>query len=195
MTRLGEARLTVPEAAFVTGVAERDIDREIDAKVIRSSGPKRTRALSGEALVYIKAMAPIRTELAPALRKRMCVAVVAAVSKGERVAKFDTFQIEVKAIQDEILEGFTGLERLKKTFIDTKPSILGGEPILKGTRIPVRIVADLMKKKGATKKAVSEELDLTSEQIDAAVTFDRITPRRGRPPIKRRKVTVHVPAD
>lgn len=194
LTRLADAKLTVPEAALVTGVPARDIDREIDSKVIRSSGAKGSRALSGGALVYIKAIGPIRSELAPALRRRMCIAVVAAVAKGQKVAKIDTLQVEVKAIEDEIIEEYAELETLKRTFVESKPSILGGEPILKGTRIPVRIVADLVKK-GVSKREIRDDLDLSSDQIEAAVTFDRVTPRRGRPPIKRRKVTQHVPAD
>ncbi|KAF0180258.1 MAG: Uncharacterized protein FD124_1152 [Alphaproteobacteria bacterium] len=194
MSRPAETKLTVPEAEFVTGMLARDIDREIDAKVIRSSGPKKSRALSVDTLVYIKAVAPFRTELAPTFRKRMSNAVASAVAKGERVAKIDTFQVEIKALRDEILGEYADLERLRKTFIESKPAILGGEYILKGTRIPVRIVADLIKN-GATKRDIRSELELTTEQINAAVTFDRVTPRRGRPPIKRRKVTKHVSAD
>lgn len=186
--------MTVPEAAFVTGVPAQDIDREIDAKVIRSSGTKGSRALSGGALVYIMAIVPLRTELAPSFRRRMCAAVVSAVTKGQDVAKVETLKVEIKAIQEAMLREFSELETLKKTFIESNPSILAGEPILRGTRIPVRLVADLVKK-GTSRKEIGSDLELSSKQIDAAVTFDRITPRRGRPPIKRRKVTQHVPAD
>lgn len=194
MTLLTQTKLSIAEAAFVTGVSAKDIDREIDAKVIRSSGPRGARALSGDALVYIKALGHMRTELKPALRKRMWRAVVTAVAKGEPVAKVDRLQVEIKEIRNEILHGSKQLDQLKRNYIEMRPSVLGGEPVLRGTRIPIRVVADLVRK-GASIKEIKGELGLSSAQIDASVKYDQVTPRRGRPPMKRRKVKQHVPAD
>lgn len=182
------------EAAYVTKVSVKDIDREIDAKVLRPSGPKGARALKRGDLVYLKAIGPIRADLTPGLRRRVCLAVETAVAKRQKVAKVETLEVPVKEIEAEILEEFAGLEELRRTMIESRPAVLGGEPVLKGTRIPVRVVAELVKK-GATAKDLKDEFDVTPAQMRAAVLFDRITPRRGRPPQARRKTIVHVPAD
>ncbi|MGH6951385.1 MAG: DUF433 domain-containing protein [Vitreimonas sp.] len=78
--------------------------------------------------------------------------------------------------------------------IEIRREILGGEPVLKGTRIPVRVVADLVKK-GASAKDLEDEFDVTPAQTRAAVLFDQITPRQGRPPMRRRNTIVHAPPD
>ena len=60
--------------------------------------------------------------------------------------------------------------------IETRPDILAGEPVLKGTRMPARHVADMLRQ-GATVDEIVEEFDLTPEQVSAAEVFDR-TDRR-----------------
>jgi uncharacterized protein (DUF433 family) len=79
------------------------------------------------------------------------------------------------------------LKRAKRKVIERRPGVLAGEPVVKGTRIPARLIAELVRQ-GVSRAKLRSEYDLTREQIDAAVLFDRVTPRRGRPPVRR----VHV---
>jgi uncharacterized protein (DUF433 family) len=81
-----------------------------------------------------------------------------------------------------------------KTLIESRPGVLAGEPVLKGTRISARLIADFVHQ-GVSRATIRREYDLTNEQIEAAVLFDRVTPRRGRPPVRRLHVKKHVPAD
>jgi len=50
-------------------------------------------------------------------------------------------------------------------------------------------------RQGVSRGTIHREYDLRHEQIAAAVLFDRVTPRRGRPPVRRLHVKKHVPAD
>ena len=70
--------------------------------------------------------------------------------------------------------------RSKHDCIESRKDILGGEPLIKGTRIAARHVADLVKQ-GAEHAELRDDLDLTDAQIDAAVVFDLTSPKRGRP--------------
>ncbi len=146
MSKLLDATLTVPEAAYVAGVSERAVNHEIDARILRPRGRKHRRAVHGPDLLYLGA------------------------------------------------ENLAALERAKRDVIESRPGVLAGEPVLKGTRIPARLVADLVRQ-GTSRAKLRSEYDLTREQIDAAVLFDRVTPRRGRPPVRRLHVKKHVPAD
>jgi uncharacterized protein (DUF433 family) len=62
--------------------------------------------------------------------------------------------------------------------------VLAGEPVVKGTRIPARLIADLVRQ-GVSRAKIRGEYDLSREQIEAAILFDRVTPRRVRPPVRR----------
>jgi len=82
------------------------------------------------------------------------------------------------------------LKRAKRKVIESRPGVLAGEPVVKGTRIPVRLIAELVRQ-GASRAKLRSEYDLTRDQIEAAVLFDRVTPRRGRPPVRRLHVKTY----
>jgi len=56
------------------------------------------------------------------------------------------------------------------------------------------LVADLVRQ-DVSRATLRSEYDLTREQTEAALLFDRVTPRRGRPPVRRLHVKKHVLAD
>jgi uncharacterized protein (DUF433 family) len=182
--RLAAAKLTVPEAAFVAGVSERAIHHEIDARVLRPIGPAERRTISGDDLLYLAAVRGVREHLAPLLRRRLRDAVSTAARNHQRVAKVAAFEVPLRPIEAEIIPVLAKLESVRSKHVASDPKVLAGEPVLRGTRIAARLVADLIKR-GISHEQIAEEYDLTAEQIEAAVLFDRVTPRRGRPPRRR----------
>ncbi|MFA4845452.1 MAG: DUF433 domain-containing protein [Patescibacteria group bacterium] len=50
------------------------------------------------------------------------------------------------------------------------PAILGGKPVIKGTRIPVVLVVDELSA-GTSQEEIMQEYDLTREQIQAALRY------------------------
>lgn len=189
---LGDATLSVPEAAFVAGISERTINHEIDEGIIHSGMRVKVRTVRGGDLLYLIAVKTFRRSISPNLRRQFHEAIVEA-SKGRRqTAQIDTIHIPLASLEAELLSSFQTLERVKGTLIESRPDALGGEPVLTGTRVAARHIADLLKQ-GATKEELAEDYDLTLEQIEAAAIFDRVTPRRGRPPVRKTR-TEHVPA-
>jgi uncharacterized protein (DUF433 family) len=194
MVKFAQASLTVPEAAYVAGVSERVVNREIDAQVVRTHGRKKARALSGADVLYLGAVRDIRRHMTPKLRKQMREAIAAAVRAEKSVAKIAALEVKIDSIRDEVLKNFGTLERIKRDYIESRPAVFAGAPCIKERRIPVRHVADIMRQ-GGTLKEMQDEYNLTPEEVEAAVIFDRVTPKRGRPPIRKTNVKIHVPAD
>ena len=194
MTKLLNAAVTVPEAAYVAGVTERAVNHEIDAHIVRVRGRKDRRAVGGADLVYLGAVREIRDQMTPALRRRMRAAIATAVAKSQPVAKVAAFEVKISPLERTARKNLAALERAKRDMIESRPGVLAGEPVVKGTRIPARLIADLVRQ-GVSRRTIRNEYDLTRQQIDAAILFDRVTPRRGRPPIRRLHVKKHVPAD
>jgi uncharacterized protein (DUF433 family) len=194
MTKLLEATLTVPEAAYVAGVTERAVNHEIDARILHARGRRDRRAISGADLVYLGAVRDIRHQMAPALRRRMRAAIVTAVAQSRPVAKVASFEVKISPLRQTARRNLAALERAKRDMIESRPAVLAGEPVIKGTRMPARLIADLVRQR-VSRGTIRREYDLTHEQIEAAVLFDRVTPRRGRPPVRRLHVKKHVPAD
>jgi uncharacterized protein (DUF433 family) len=190
MTSLAKARLTVPEAAFVVGIPAKTINREIDVKIITASGAE--RKLRGFDLLYLAAIKDVRNQIGPALRKSFRRAISDAAAAGRPEVKCHHFVFDLDDLRKELVAGFEQLERTMEQHIEERGDVLGGEPVLKGTRIAVRHVADLVRQ-GATFEEIREDYDLASEQIEAALVYDRTRPKRGRP-LARRSRTSQVSA-
>ncbi len=181
MSALREAFLTVPEAAFLARVSPRLVQHEIDERIVASRMSGGRRSISGVDILYLSAVRRVHGQMAPRLRRQVRNAIVHSAAQNEATASFDIFfRVSLAALENDVLEGFKTLERIKREFIESRPEVLGGEPVLRGTRLSVRLIADLVRQ-GASADELAEDYDLTPEQIDAAVTFDRVTPRRGRP--------------
>ncbi len=55
-------------------------------------------------------------------------------------------------------------------WIEINPEICGGKPVIKGTRIPVKIILELFAN-GWDIEEIKEEYELTEEQIKEAIEF------------------------
>jgi len=54
--------------------------------------------------------------------------------------------------------------------IEVDPEIAGGKPVIKGTRITVKLILELLAN-GWSIEDIKEEYDLTEEQIKAAIKY------------------------
>ncbi len=71
--------------------------------------------------------------------------------------------------------------RLREQWIETDPNIKGGEPVIRGTRIGVRAVAQRIED-GDTIQTLAEDYPYVPvEAFQTAYTYAKAHPRRGRP--------------
>jgi len=192
MTQLAQSRLTVKEAAFVTGLGERVVNHEIDARIIPSQMSGGDRRIRGVDVLYLSAIRNVRGALGRPFRRRLRNAIAHAAAENAREATVEHFHVLLQDLEAGLLGAFRELQAARNDHIDSKADVLCGEPVIKGTRIAARHVADLVKS-GASTAEIREDFDLTDDQIRSAVVFDQVTPKRGRP-TSRRQRTVHVPA-
>lgn len=183
-TPRSDLSLTVPEAAFVTGHSVRSVNHEIDAGII-AARDRPARAIHHPDLIYLGAVRDIRTDLGLDLRQRLHEAITAALGDRRCAAQVGHLRVALDAVEDEVSGKLRVLHRLRAQEIEQRADILAGEPVLAGTRIPARHVADMIRR-GTSTTDVANEFDLTPAQMAAAMLFDRVSPRQGRPPRKAR---------
>jgi len=56
-------------------------------------------------------------------------------------------------------------------WIEINPEVCGGKPVIRGTRIPVKIILELLANGWTIVEDIKEEYDLTEEQIKDAIRF------------------------
>jgi uncharacterized protein (DUF433 family) len=185
---MADKKYTAAEASALTTLPIRTVRRLMDRRLVR---PRRQRAgrsvqrvLSRGQLVYLRLEAEGLSLLPIAARRKIAKQIeidpeidVVSVSEGRAV------QIHVKNFREELDERLKRLARAE-SFVVEDPEIMRGTPVYRGTRIPVDLVADMLKQ-GAT---VEEILDgypgLDREKVELAPLYVQAFPHRGRPPVR-----------
>ena len=179
-----QMRYTPAEASALTNLPIRTVRRLMDRRLIcpvrRRSGGSVQRLLSWEQLVFLRLEAeglsllpvPARRKIAKQIENDAGIDMV-PISGGALV-------VQVKTVRNELYERLKKLKRAESLIVED-PEIMRAAPIYRGTRVPVGLVADMLKQ-GAT---VEEILDgypaLDRERIELAPLYLRAFPRRGRP--------------
>jgi uncharacterized protein (DUF433 family) len=68
--------------------------------------------------------------------------------------------------------------RLRDRYVERNPAIMGGEPVIRGTRVPVRTVAGLIEQ-GESREVMRQDYPQVPEEAYAvAVRWTQENPRR-----------------
>src|SRR4051794_15514761 len=164
---------TPTEAAVLTGLPLKAVNNAIDRKTIGTvageDAGRPTRLLDARALVSLTLEKRLADRLAPELRRQVFDALAAS---PRRVVSLEggLLKIDLREPRRELAMSLRELRRVRRLVV-SDPEIMGGEPVFRGTRIPVHLIADLAAQ-GATK---AELLDgyprLTAEMIRLAPVY------------------------
>lgn len=178
---------TVAEVAYVADLDSKAVNNEFEQDILESVDSE--RLVSRPSLLYVVAVKPFRTQIATEVRRVLHQRFVDAVATGAAVVELGYFRIPIDRIEADVGPRLALVNRLRDA-IHVAPGVGGGEPVLAGTRIKPRLVADMVRA-GTPKDELSTEYGLSGEQVELALLFDALYPRRGRPPAARRNLKVH----
>lgn len=186
----GDTALSLAEAAFVTGLTPRTVNSSIDrreiaplARGVSGSGP---RSLGYAELVYLALRPQISATLSRKARAALYRELKRIVSaQGERGGiKEVSVGIVRVPVRDAEIQMIERLEQLRtaERWVVSDPEIRGGEPVVRGTRVPVHRLAELVEKGASREEILEDHPAVGPEALDAALVYVRAYPRRGRPP-------------
>jgi uncharacterized protein (DUF433 family) len=178
-----ELQLTAAQASAVTGLTLKAINKAIDRRTIPSTAKAtngiKKRYLSELALVCLKLEAKGLGELPLSFRKRI-FNLVLAHPELDVVRPVEAVQIDVQQAHREVLESVCNLKQAEQ-MVAIDPNVMGGAPVIAGTRIPVATIGDMLAQ-GATVEEIAKGYpSLTVEQVRLARMYVAAYPRRGRP--------------
>jgi uncharacterized protein (DUF433 family) len=172
---------TPSQAAALTGLPLSAVRKALDHAAIPSrlmrSGRTVQRIVPREALLCLRLEQLGVGRLPLAQRKRIYRSVLAQPAAQEWreseavVIRAETARASLNAEIEKL--------RLAEHRVVRDPEILRGTPVLKGTRIPVHLIAE-MRRQGAPEEEILEGYrGLTAEDVELAVFYARAHPRRG----------------
>lgn len=172
--------VTANEAASVTGVPLRQVHRIIDAGLLGGAVKRRDKArlLAPSALVGLK----LAYETADVLTLRSRRAVVATSIRRPRqtMIRTDVVVVDVRPAARAVRSGLSQLSKARG-IVASAPDVLGGTPVIKGTRIPVHDVADMLANGDRPAAILKAFPQLDQDRIRLAAIYALAYPPRGRP--------------
>jgi uncharacterized protein (DUF433 family) len=177
------ALLTRREAAEIGRVPLNAIDKAIEQGVVK---PKRQ---AGKPLLpaYEVALLVLLRQIDVALpikakgRLRRWLADMQPQAVGSEVALSEALRVAMTEEVAKTIERGDSYARLRDRYVEHNPAVMGGEPVIKGTRVPVRTIASLIEM-GETREILREDYpQVPEEAYDVAVLWAHANPRRGRP--------------
>lgn len=169
--------LTPREAAFVARSDVRAVQRAVDGGDVRGRvrevRGRSQRVLGRSEVRFFSALHGQEDTLTPAGRRELYRALQRPRS-GK--AALGSFVVDVDRVDRHIEQRIAELRRIKGHVQ------AGGEgdPVLKGTSVPVHLVAALAQSEGA-EGAARAYPSLSRQSVDAAVAYAQIYPKKGRP--------------
>lgn len=190
MTGISEL-LTASEAAVVSSVSVRDVNRVIDESIlpddfIRVGDGRHVRA-AGCSLIafYFESAKQLTSEqrlwaiksAGPRLRKPV---TAAALLKEDWILRDDFLTIDLAPFLRKTWERLGRLDQARKMVV-TSPDVLGGTPVIRGTRVPVYDVAASTAAGISVNRVLAAYPSLDADKVELAAIYAEANPPRGRP--------------
>jgi uncharacterized protein (DUF433 family) len=191
MTRATSEALTPTEAAVVSSVAVRDVNRVVDEKILPEGLYKvsrdRSRRFSADACAFISFYFKSASQLTSEERMRTIATASQRLGKEptgdlerEWIIRQDFLSIDLAPFLRSARQRLARLSVARALVIED-PDILGGTPVIKDTRIPVYDVAASVSAGLPAERILAAYPGLTTEAIELAALYAEANPQRGRP--------------
>jgi uncharacterized protein (DUF433 family) len=178
---------TPAEAAAVSGLPVRAVQKAIDEGVLARGRKNRRRELTEPDLAYlvaIKSFDPRLVKLTGKAKDELRRSISVSWQSGKvrpRGLLFGGLRVDLSAIATQVRSSLTKLQRARRLVV-RDPEILGGEPVIRGTRIPIYLIADMLQQGASDEEILSGYPTLKPDTVELARTYAKAYPRRGRPP-------------
>jgi len=186
------AELTINEAAHLAGVSTKLIEKSVESGILRPDKVtdglthRLTRRLPLAAVPYLSAINDEWLRDLPVARKRRIWTIVSR-SRLEAEAKLCEVRLNDTITLD--LEGLAGARTrmayayrvARDAHLVADEAILGGTPVIRGTRLTVYAVLGRLEGGDTIADLVEDYPDIPPAAFHAAETYARTHPLRGRP--------------
>jgi uncharacterized protein (DUF433 family) len=171
---------TPTEAAVLTGLPLKAVNNAIDKKTISAvTGQEGGRLLDARALVSLSLERRLSDRIAPELRRQVFDAL-AESPRNVVSLEGGLVKIDLREPRRQLATSLRELRRARRLVV-SNPEIMGGDPVFRGTRIPVHMIADLVAQGSTQAELIEGYPRLTADMIRLTPVYAAAYPLRGRP--------------
>lgn len=171
---------TPTEAAVLTGLPLKAVNNAIDKKTVSAvAGEEGARLLDARALVSLAIERRLTDRMAPEFRRQVFDALADAPRNTVSLVG-GLVKIDLREPRRELATSLRELRRARRLVV-TDPEIMGGDPVFRGTRVPVHMIAELVAQGSTQAELIEGYPRITAEMIRLAPVYAAAYPLRGRP--------------
>jgi|HubBroStandDraft_1064217.scaffolds.fasta_scaffold02211_3 uncharacterized protein (DUF433 family) len=179
-----ETPLFTPTAAAVlTGLTVKAVNNAIDKRTVSAVAGERAghamRLIDRRALMSLALERRLADRFTPELRRELFDALAGA---PRNTVSLDGgfLTIDLSGPRRELAISLRALRRARQLVV-TDPDIMGGDPVFRGTRVPVHVIADILARGDTETGILAGYPRLTAEMAKLATVYAAAYPLRGRP--------------
>jgi uncharacterized protein (DUF433 family) len=186
--------LTRREAAHIAGLSVRALDKAVEEQIVRPSRRAGQALLPVEdvAVVALLREIPISLPVATKQRIRSWLRALDPAMVGSEFELSAALRVSYTQSVADVVDRLNEYVRLRETYIARDPDVMGGEPVIRGSRVPVRSLARQIEL-GEDPDVLREDYPhIPAEASEAAALWAAANPRRGRPVGRRSASRTHI---
>lgn len=184
MRPTGCALFTPAEAAVLTHLSLKAVNNAIDKNMVPAVVPSGTtesgRLLDQRGLLALMLEYRLANRFVPELRRRLFRALVACPRDAVLSLDEGLVKVDLKRPRRDLAASLRHLRRARSLAM-SDPEILGGDPVFRGTRVPVHLVAAMVEQGSTEADVLKGYPRLTAEMVRLAPLYAQAYPIRGRP--------------
>ena len=175
---------TPTEAAVLTRLSVKAVNNAIDKKTVPAVAGSRagysTRLLDLRALMSLTLERRLADRFVPELRREVFDALAGAERRNAVSLDGGFLKIDLREPRRELATSIRELRRARQLVL-SDPHIMGGDPVFRGTRVPVHLIATLVGQGSSAADVLEGYPRLTVEMVRLALIYAAAYPLRGRP--------------
>lgn len=186
--RIMQAEFTPREVAELANAPRTTVENAIAEKILAPTRAKRgrraRRVLPAYAVAYAKIIGSLRYRLDLPMKRRLAAGLVKIGSADLKTMRFElepAVEMDVGRLVGDAMERAERYGAARDRLIVEDEGILGGTPVIRGTRISVYAVRGRIQDGDTVEDILADYPDLTREAVEAAVIYASTHPLLGRP--------------
>lgn len=170
------------ETAEISGVSVSAVNKALEQRIAK---PRRSRGrtlLGSDEAAALALISEIPVRLSVKLKRELRNWIVhQSPQPTDELELSPALRVAMTDYAAQVAKRAAEYARLRDKYVEVDPRKLGGTPVIRGTRIPVRTLAQLVEG-GESREALREDYPhVPEEAYEVAVIWARGNPRRGRP--------------
>jgi uncharacterized protein (DUF433 family) len=174
--------LTRNEIAEISGVSINAVNKALEQRVAKARRQRGRTLLAADEAAALALLSELPAGLSIKLKREVRNWIVKRnPARAEEFELSRALRIAMTENAADVAKRAFEYVRLRDRYVEVDPGKMGGTPVIRGTRVPVRTLAQLVEG-GESRKALREDYPhIPEDAYDVAVLWAKGNPRRGRP--------------